>query len=399
MTAKHSFKRYVIIFILAVFIAAYVAFALTRPLPPLAVTIKQPKISAAMTPYFPWPNYGEAAFGAVGYGLLAAHNAQTAVPMASTAKVITALAVLQKKPLAVGEQGPVITITDADVAIYQRYVAVNGSVVLVTAGEQISEYQALQAMLLPSANNIADSLGIWAYGSTTAFLAAANALAASDGATSTHIVDASGFDPGSVSTASDLVKLGLAAMNIPVLAQVVNEPTANIPVEGEIHNVNSLLGTSGIAGIKTGNTDQAGGVFLTAANTSVSGKPLVVVSAIMSAPDLGTALHDSVPVINAASSAFEVVNIATDGEQFGTVTAPWGESTNVTAMSAVQVTRWRGTALSPSIKLVPLHTQLTANTTRATLSVGSNGKTYATTIVSSHALPKPSLFWRLRHSL
>jgi len=53
-----------------------------------------------------WPTSGQAAIGAKGYGLLANNGAQTPVPTASIAKLITALAVLKVKPLAASEQGP-----------------------------------------------------------------------------------------------------------------------------------------------------------------------------------------------------------------------------------------------------------------------------------------------------
>jgi D-alanyl-D-alanine carboxypeptidase (penicillin-binding protein 5/6) len=44
----------------------------------------------------------------------------------------------------------------------------------VQLGEELSEYQALQALLLPSANNIAETLARWAFGSIDAYNAYAN---------------------------------------------------------------------------------------------------------------------------------------------------------------------------------------------------------------------------------
>ena len=54
-----------------------------------------------------------------------------------------------------------------------------------------------------SANDIAYSLAVWDAGSEPAFVAKMNALAESLGAHHTHYVDASGYDPHSVSTAAD----------------------------------------------------------------------------------------------------------------------------------------------------------------------------------------------------
>ena len=53
------------------------------------------------------------------------------------------------------------------------------SVVPIAAGEQLTERQALQALLLPSANNIAAVLARWDAGSTDGFVARMNATARS----------------------------------------------------------------------------------------------------------------------------------------------------------------------------------------------------------------------------
>ncbi|MDB5181947.1 MAG: peptidase D-alanyl-D-alanine carboxypeptidase 1, D-alanyl-D-alanine carboxypeptidase, partial [Candidatus Saccharibacteria bacterium] len=143
-----------------VIIGIYAAICLLRPLIATKTTILPPVISGQVNVHIPWPTVGQAAFGADGYGLLATHNEQKPAPTASVTKVITALSVLEKMPLKKGDSGPMITLTDKDVAIYNKYVAKDGAVVPVTAGEKISEYQALQAMMLPSANNIADTTAI-----------------------------------------------------------------------------------------------------------------------------------------------------------------------------------------------------------------------------------------------
>ena len=194
------------------------------------------------------------------------------IAAASTIKIITALAILDKKPLQTGQQGPYITLGTSDVAIYQDYLRRGGSVAKVAAGEKISQYQALQAMLLPSANNIADSLVIWAFGSQKAYLSYAADFVASIGLKNTHLADASGFSPNSTSTAEDLVTAGLKAMRNPVIAEIVAQKQAKIPIAGVIQNVNWLLGKDGIIGIKTGHTDEAGGCYLFASRMIIAGK-------------------------------------------------------------------------------------------------------------------------------
>src|SRR5919201_989158 len=59
------------------------------------------------------------------------------------------------------QDGPTITLTDADVADTERRRRQEESVVSIAAGEQLTQRQALQALLLPSANNIAAVLARW----------------------------------------------------------------------------------------------------------------------------------------------------------------------------------------------------------------------------------------------
>ncbi len=184
-----------------------------RPLPVLHAQLVNSKVNTGSALQLPWPAYGQSAFGAVGYGVLATNNTETPVPIASIAKTITALAILQKKPLQIiGQQTaptlPLITLTDTDVQFYRDYLAKDGSVVPVTSGEQISEYQALQAILIPSANNIAETTARWAFGSIDEYVAYANQFVKTLGMSHTHVADASGFSPQTTSTAEDLVLLG-----------------------------------------------------------------------------------------------------------------------------------------------------------------------------------------------
>ena len=82
----------------------------------------------------------------------------------------------------------------------------------VRAGEKLTERQALEAMLIPSGNNIAWMLARWDAGSDGAFVATMNARARSLGLRQTRYADASGADPATVSTAADQFRLTLRAL-------------------------------------------------------------------------------------------------------------------------------------------------------------------------------------------
>jgi D-alanyl-D-alanine carboxypeptidase (penicillin-binding protein 5/6) len=360
-----------------------------RPFPLIRPSLATPEAAKAIvpTPNLAWSPYGEQAFQIVGQPLSGTQGAESPLPTASIAKVMTALAILHQKPLNLGEQGPVITITAADVAVYQQDLSQNQSVVSVTAGETLTEYQALQAMLIPSATNIADIMASWAFGSLSNYLAYANSYAQQLGMTSTQFVDASGFLPGTVSTPQDLIKLGIVAMQNPVIAQIVGQNTVTLPVAGTVANFDTALGTSGIIGIKTGNTDEAGGAFLYAAKYNGQ----LIVGATLGAPDLGTTLHDAPELVASVEQSFQTDTVVRAGEVVGRYTLPWGGSVNAVAEKKLSIIDWPGTLTPVKVALKPL----TTTSVVGSASFAYNGSTHTTLVKLAGSYAGPSFWWRL----
>lgn len=254
----------------------------------------------------PWPGYGHAAYGVEHEGVVATSD-QTAqpVPIASLAKVITAQAVLKQKPLAPGEQGPMITLTEEDVASFEEYVRKSGVVVPVEVGEQISQYQAMQAMLMTSANNMSDMLARWAFGSVENYTVFANKMVKDMGLQHTVISDASGFSPATTSTAEDMTQLGISYMKHPVLREIALRNEAQIPVAGTIRNYNSTINQDGIVGIKIGNTDEARRCFMAADIRNHNGSEQLSVAVVLGAEDLPTAMRDTRTVLTAGNTGYD----------------------------------------------------------------------------------------------
>ncbi|HYY45811.1 MAG TPA: D-alanyl-D-alanine carboxypeptidase, partial [Candidatus Angelobacter sp.] len=262
------------------------SFQYFRPLPAIVaapVLTATEQLGAAAV--LPWPARGQAALVIDGYGDVGSSGGNLAAPMASTAKIMTALIVLEDHPLALNEPGPVLTVSQADVATYFAERNEGKSVLPVSAGEQLTEYQLLQGLLLPSASNFAAMLSSWDAGSVPAFVGRMNARAAALGMSATHYADVSGFSPASVSTPTDLIRLAQVAMRLPVFAQIVAQPQATLPVAGVIRNLDTLLGQAGIVGIKTGHTDQAGGCFVFAADLTIEGQTVRLYGAVMGQPN------------------------------------------------------------------------------------------------------------------
>jgi serine-type D-Ala-D-Ala carboxypeptidase (penicillin-binding protein 5/6) len=231
-----------------------------------------------------WPAYGQAAFAKTGESQVQAGPNQHAAAIASLAKVMTAYLVLRDHPLGPGQDGPAITLTDADVDDTHRRRAQQESVVPIAAGEQLTERQALEALLLPSANNVAAVLARWDAGSEDGFVERMNATARSLGMTHTHYTDPSGYDDATVSTAADQVLIVERAMTLPVFAGIVATPSATLPVAGTVHNTDTLLGRNGFVGVKTGSDDAAGGCFAFRAIRWIDGRETTITGVVMGQP-------------------------------------------------------------------------------------------------------------------
>jgi D-alanyl-D-alanine carboxypeptidase (penicillin-binding protein 5/6) len=231
-----------------------------------------------------WPASGVSAAGVSGIGALPGPGASQPVPIASVAKVMTAYVILRDHPLGAGEPGPPIVVQPGEAAAYPAQESDGDSLVPVTAGERLTERQALEALLLPSADNMAWILARWDAGSQAAFTAQMNTTARRLGMTGTHYTDPSGLSASTTSTAADQVRLGMAAMSEPALAQIVALHSAVIPVAGVVRNYNTLLGQDGITGLKTGSDTAAGGCILLAAWQQVRGHHALIVAATFGQP-------------------------------------------------------------------------------------------------------------------
>lgn len=235
-------------------------------------------IVAGRTPSFAWPARGEAAVGVAGVGVIGHSARQIEVPVASLTKMMTAYLILRDHPLSADTGGPSLRISAADVADWVHASQNDYSNVQVKAGEMLNEYQLLEALLLPSADNIADLLAIWDAGSIPAFVQKMNATASALGMTSTHYADASGVSHGSRSDAVDQERLAALLIESPVIRSIVRHPALGFPVAGTITNYNPALGVDGIIGLKSGFTQAAQGCLATAAYRVVGGHRVLVVS-------------------------------------------------------------------------------------------------------------------------
>jgi len=370
---------------------------------PVPAPVYQPSLAGVLRlpgapPSLPWPATGAAALAVAGAGSLGSVGSTKPVPVAGLAKVMTAYVVLKDHPLAVGADGPSVPVSADAVASSQAEQAAKEATVPLSAGETLTELQALQGVMVASGNDMAVLLADWDAGTTAAFLAKMNSTARALGMRSTTFTDPSGLDAGTVSTPEDLVTLASAAMALPAFAAVVALPQVSLPPNGTYYNLNYDVGRYGIVGIKTGADDAAGGCFLFAARRSVAGQSVTLVGAVLgqrATPETGAAVDAGAALVKAAFAAAGPMPLLRAGTSVGQIVAPWGPSVPVTVAASSPVVAWPGLLVPVRTKMGPLARSLPAGTAVGTLVVSFGTERTSLVLRTAQTLSGPSAFWRL----
>jgi len=310
-TKKPRRRLYAILFVILLLLGGYgvASFFKDKSVPSAEVVPSQ--LTIAEDVQLAWPAVGQAAVASVEDRLLArSSDNEKSRPIASMAKVITALAIMEKQPFKLGADGQTYTITKEDIDSMVTYISEEGSVQPLLIGTKLTQYEAMQRMLMASDNNMADILTERIFGSKEAYVSYANDMLKRMGLNRTVIADASGFNPKTASTPSEMVTVGIAALKNPVIAEIVAQPQAQIlgdryPI---FKNTNQMLGTDGVIGIKTGTTDEAGSCLLFAARyTAEDGKKVTIVGVIMGDTSHDSLYSDSGKLLTSAKQSFGLV--------------------------------------------------------------------------------------------
>jgi len=383
---------------LLLIIAAAATINYLRPIPAVSPVAMLPSTDRVQgtAPSLPWPAHGSGAIAVAHLGMLGSSGGEQAIPAASVTKVMTALVILTDKPLKKGDDGPTITLTDADVQFYQTDLAGKQSVVKVQAGEQITELKALEGLLIPSANNLAETLARWDGGESD-FVKRMNSRAASLHLVHTVFADTSGASAGSVSTPSDLVVLGMAAMQDEVFAQIVAMGQAELPVAGTVFNVDYALGLDGIVGIKTGSGLSSGANFLFAANVTVDGVTVVAYGCVMGQPTLDFAFSAAEALINTVAGALHVRRVIARGQALAALSFPWGAQTDVISAVDVDLAEWPGMVLRQRLvaNAIVVDHPLPPSTPVGSEHIVLGDYVLDVPLVTADQLYPPGRFWRI----
>ncbi|MEU8668978.1 serine hydrolase [Streptomyces anulatus] len=347
-TAVRRVKIWTPLVLLLLIVFAIVQVMRPLPEPSLELTAKPTYTFEGGATKLSWPGQGQSAVMVDGVGSLGSEGAQKSAPIASVAKVMTAYVILQEHPLKGDEEGETITV---DQKAEDESKRPDESTAPLTKGQQLSQRQMLQLLMIPSGNNAARLLARWDAGSEDAFIDKMNDAAKKLGMTGSTYTDPSGLEKTTVSTATDQLKLAQAVMRNEVFRGIVDMPEIEIEgIDGKIYNNNNLLLQPGVSGIKTGSSTPAGGNLLWSANTKVDGKVLWIYGAVMGQQagtgrvydSLELSLQNSLKLIKDAQEAATSATVVKKGDVVGYVDNGFGGQTPVVATKNLKAVGWSG---------------------------------------------------------
>jgi len=244
--------------LLSALLAAPVAPAAAQSSAP---TVPEPVLTGAPGATWPEPSPIDAqAYLLIEVGTgqrLAAFNADTRRPVASTVKLLTAYTVVQRADL------------DDDVTVGDEVLGVPGSGADLQPGDVWTIEQLLDGLLSRSGNDAAETLARHVGGTREAFLSLMEQDAAELGVADLDLTSPSGLDDTQRLSAHDLAIIGIAVLQDDELPELIAREIVVLPGQPAAETRNELLGRyPGATGMKTGFTTSAGHSLLGSARRS-----------------------------------------------------------------------------------------------------------------------------------
>lgn len=370
------------------------------PTPSIAATRLDAPPPPAAEPTIAWPEAARAAaYAVVGEpDARGAWGSDAPVPMASLAKLVTVLVVLEAHPLDDDERGPEIVLGRDDVNALGRAIAERAPIAVVHDGMVVTQRDLIEWSLVTSAGNASWSLAHWAFGSIDAFLEATAAWAERNGFTGMRVADPAGLDVASVATAAELAQVGLLAVEHPVVLASMQLPSVAVPGVGAAPNTNRIQGQGFIDGGKTGMLFVWGRNLLATAVRVVDGRPERVVGVV-----LGTVTADAVNegmlgLIDSLWDEFGEVEVLPAGTPVGEYRAPWGEVVTAATTTPLAVDAFTGLAPSAEVSLEAVRVDVPRGTVGTAVAEATSGERSETTVMTDGILDGPDLAWRIEHA-
>lgn len=379
--------------------STYTGFALLAPLEPIAPQVLELESVATPAADIALPSYGGSAIGdADSDHLYAGVDVDTPRPIASLTKVVTALVVLHEHPIEAGTDGATITLTAADSRLVSRYAAINGTTAPAPIGGTITQRAVIELMMVHSANNYAETLAVWAFGSVDAYLTAARGWLDEQGLTGISVADTTGFSPENRASPRSLLRLARVATDDPVLAEAAALPRATVPGIGSFENRNLIIGVDGVSGLKTGTLRSSGSSLLFSAEHAGPTGEHRVVGVVLNGPDGPRVAADARALLLSVRDDYHEVELVAEGTLVARYTSPWGDTAEVRTATGVVDVVWGEMASVVTARAPDLQPGVDVDD-EPTLEVRYGGERVRVPLQWVGSIDEPPLDWRLAQPL
>lgn len=302
--------------------------------------------------------------GATGQ-VLYARNADVAMPMASTTKIMTALLAIERGDL------------EQEIVTGERAFGVEGSSLYLALGERRTLEELLYGLMLRSANDAAVAIAEGLAGSVETFVGWMNQRAWDLGLRHTRFADPHGLSSRDhYTSARDLATLARVAMANPTFRRIVGTREYRMPwpekrAERVLQNHNRFLWRyEGATGVKNGYTRAARGALVASARRD----GVELIGVLLGAHPTGM-YRDMARLMDWGFAHFEPLQLVRGGETVGSVPVDGGRRDRVPVVAAYG-SRWLvprdepAPAVERAVQLAePLRAPLAAGTRVGTLVV------------------------------
>jgi len=221
-------------------------------------------------------------------------NANEKRSIASLTKIMTCILLVENCEL-----NEVITVPDS-------VVWVGGSLLGLRKGDNVTAYNLLVGMLLPSGNDAAYTTGMHIGGTIERFAEMMTVKAKQIGAFNTNFKNAHGLDvEGHYSTAYDMALITSYALKNDTINKIVGSTSLSVTygkTTKTLNNTNRLLKTDAyVDGVKTGYTDDAERCLI----TSGTQKDFRIISVVLGATDTNTRFNTAKDLMDKAFELYK----------------------------------------------------------------------------------------------
>lgn len=367
----------------------YAAAALLSPIPRLHVEqTLSTSLDGAWDAELALPAAGSTAVLAVD-GLPVTAGSTDPRPIAGAAKLVLVSVVLGVEPLDAGATGPAITIDQAAVDRYRELDAIGARTVVVQFGQTWTRRDLIAATLIGSGNNTAELLVDTVFGGLDDYRAAARAWLDERGLTATSVVDGTGLDAGSLSTASDLAQLARLALETPVLAELLTARPDDVSSGSPVNDEADFVSELGTVGLTRSYTDAAGVCII----MGVPAGDETIIVTLLGQPSYPAAEAAAAELIASIREGVHPIEVVSIGDVVAVARSQWGQSTELIATESVTVSSTQLAGLDIRLEAASRSTIL-PGADAGSIVVTAGGVEQVVRLESTSAITEPGVAWR-----